>query len=269
MALLHFLYKDESLIASLYAQIFRGRLVQIDHGQKDTRSDGTEVGGSLKIVSGSARQGNSFEESRHELIDPHDAATLDVLNHLQKFAVDEKSSKKGDIVLLSGGIFLTPYAHRKCILDFGFASQSHLFDTILATNVKDKRSRAKIIELAKMSCVGDENDVRFFFRSLTGIWYWGSLQQTEIMPTLFTLQVAYGIDLIPVSLVAINLGGTKNAPDAQPERLAGFAQMIHHMTGLTNDILAGEGASISSAIAPLCISQTINADDVGEDTPEV
>jgi hypothetical protein len=264
MALSHFLYKDESLIASLYAQIFRGRLVQIDQGQTDTRTDDAEGGVNVQIASGKAKWGNKSEESRHEIFDPHDAATLDVLNHFQKFSVVEQDSKRGDVLFLSGGICLVPYEHRKILLDFGFEANKGAFEKQLS-EIKSSKHRSSLIELAKKSCIGEVDDVRFFFRSVTGRWYWGALQKQYISPNFFTLQIACGLDLIPMSIVALNLGGSNNAPDAKPEYPAGFAQSIHHIASMTNGLLAGNGILFTAALAPLALARGINADEAGED----
>jgi hypothetical protein len=265
MALLHFLYKDEALIASLYAQIFRGRLVRINHGQTETQSDDAEVGGNVKIVSGKAQWGNSFEESQHEIIDPHDAATLDVLNHLEQFSVAEQDCKKGDVLLLSGGLCLVPHEHRKLLLELGFEANKAEFNKILSDTIKVPKFRNAIIDLAKKSCIGEPNDIRFFFRSVSGKWYWGTLQKEFISPNMLTLQIAYGLDLLPVNMVALHLGGSFNTPEAVPTHPTGFAQGIHHMTSLTNAMLAGEGVSFTSALAPLALMQEINATDEGDD----
>jgi len=259
MALYNFLYKDEALIASLYAQIFQGRLLQINHSESDTNSRDSELGIDVKIISANANTSDTSVTQRHEVVDPHDAATIDVLNHLQKSSKQCKDASPKDVVFISGGMFIAPYEFRKTLIEYAFDANNNLYDKALAENIKDKKHRTAMISLAKKSCIGSEDEVRFFIQDATSSqWYWGSLQQKLIISTLLTLQMAYGSGLIPVNMVALclSIGDVEDESDN-----SSFARPLHYMTSSTNKTLAGE-AELQGALAPLVIMQQINTEEL-------
>ncbi|GAB1254576.1 hypothetical protein [Desulfovibrio falkowii] len=123
MGLLNFLYKDEALIASLYAQIYRGRLVEIDREESTTDSENGEIKGGMPLLGAKTAWGSGACQRVRETIDPHDAATLDVLKHLEAFAVSEEEALPNKVVLLSGRLALMSHSQRSCIIDMLFESR--------------------------------------------------------------------------------------------------------------------------------------------------
>ena len=265
MALLNFLYKDEPFIASLYAQTFRGRLVQVAQGNSSTTRNGLNVNASVKIVSGGTTSDETFTESRSEIIDPHDAAALDVLNHLDLFVAQEGKCRRGDIVKISGGLFIASYDHREALLDQAFEANKQKFDQCLAASIRDKKQRTKLIELSKKGCIGSKDEVRFFLKSSSQKWYWGSLRKENITGHLPILQMTCGSREIPVSIIALYLGEGQNAEDESPAvgSLA-FITSLQWMTGFVNTLFV-EGAGAPSGLAPIAIVMPINANAEGED----
>ncbi|HEU6436018.1 MAG TPA: hypothetical protein VE028_01030 [Nitratidesulfovibrio sp.] len=264
MALLNFLYKDEPFIASLYAQTFRGRLVQVAQGNNSTTRNGLSVNASVKVLSGGTTSDATFTESRSEIIDPHDAAALDVLNHLDSFVVQEGECKRGDIIKISGGLFVVSYEHREALLDHAFEGNKQMFDQSLAASVKDKKQRSKLIELSKKGCIGSKEEVRFFLKSSSQKWYWGSLIKGNITGHLPILQMTCGAREIPVSVIALYLGEGQDAADENSAvgSLA-FITSLQWMTGFVNTLFV-QGAGAPAGLAPIAIVMPINANAEGE-----
>ena len=150
MGLLNFLYKDESLIASLYAQIYRGRLVGIDKEESTTDSENGEIKGGMPLLGAKTAWGSGACQRVRETIDPHDAATLDVLKHLEAFAVAEEDAHPNKIVLLSGRLALINHSQRSCLIENYF--ETNLKKVCSGLGLPPKQAN-RIYELAKKGCI--------------------------------------------------------------------------------------------------------------------
>lgn len=259
MALLNFLYKDETFIASLYAQIFRGRLVQVALGDTATQKKNSGIKAGLKVVSGHSSEDHSFSKSHQEVIDPHDAATLDVLNHLDQFSVQESECARGDIVKMSGELFLFDYKAREVLLDFGFDMNRAIFEKALTPNIPNKKHRHSIIELSRNGCIGEKDEIRFFLKSNSGKWYWGSLYKHNLTAHMSTLMIVNGASGIPISIIAMHVGYNSNLQTAdETDTSLGFSRNLQYMSAMTNSILAS-GIEFTAGLTPLALVMPINA----------
>jgi len=260
MALLNFLYKDEAFIASLYAQIFHGKLIQVAMEQADTKTLGKEMGAGVTVVSGKIQGGETTHAARTDTIDPHDAVTLDVLSHLSTMCVEEDRATPSSIVMLGGGLFLIPYELRKIIVDVGFEANQAQFLRSLGS-IPDKKNKNKILEYAKKRCVGEPEEIRFFFCSDSGIWYWGTLQKQYIIALMETLQLTYGVEPIPVSMMAVYLGdmwkNTGQATTDPADLPVGMVRCMNGLTSMTNTVFATGVTDIRGSLAPVTLSQNI------------
>lgn len=259
MALLNFLYKDESFIASLYAQVFSGKLVQVALENSVAKKIEANVKGDVLVASGAASGGRTSVELHREVVDPHDAATLDVLNHLDPFCVSEEECTRGDIVKMSGELFLYDYKAREALIDFGFDSNRGVFDKALGANISNKKHRNTIIDLAKSGCVGEKDEIRFFFKSNSEKWYWGSLYKHNLALHMSTLMMVNGANGIPISLIAMHVGDSNRPePTEDTESSLGFSRSLQSMTAMTNTILAS-GIDLSAGLIPIALVVPINA----------
>lgn len=257
MGLLNFLYKDEALIASLYAQIYRGRLVEIDREESTTDSENGEIKGGIPLLGAKTAWGSGACQRVRETIDPHDAATLDVLKHLEAFAVSEEEALPNKVVLLSGRLALMSHSQRSCIIDMLF--ESHIKNIKNAMGLPQKQAN-RLYDLSKKGCAGKSEEVRLFFQSSSGAWYWGSAVESNFSPHMDALQISYGVDLVPVNIFAIYLGSSCDKYEIDKDG-AQFSRALQSMTAMANNALAGEDVSLKSAITPLAIIQPIDAEE--------
>lgn len=261
MGLLNFLYKDESLIASLYAQIFSGRLVAIDKEESSANSENSEFKGGLSLLGGKASWGSNGGRRIKESIDPHDAATLDVLTHLQDYEITENEATPNSIVTISGRIALMDYAQRSCVIESGF--ESNIRQLTRSMGLPPKQAN-RLYELAKKGCIGKQEETRFFIKSSSGNWYWGSTIEKNFSPHFDVLQIGYGPKLVPVNMVAILLGGATPDVDETGGEGAPFVRALQNMVSLTNANLIGDGIQFKSALLPIAIILPINANGIEE-----
>lgn len=261
MGLLNFLYKDEALVASLYAQIFRGKLVSIDKEESSTNSENSEFKGGMPLLGGSASWGSGGGQRIKETVDPHDAATLDVLKHLEGYAVSENEATLNSIVMLSGRIALMNYAQRSCLVESSF--ESNIKQLTKSMGLPPKQAN-RLYELAKKGCTGKQEETRFFIKSSYGNWYWGSTVEKNFSPHFDVLQIGYGPQLVPVNMVAVFLGGETPSPDNTGGEGAPFSRALQNMISLTNATLIGDGIHFKSALLPIAIVQPINANGIDE-----
>ena len=257
MALLNFLYKNESILSSLTAQIFHGKTIKIDTEKKsvDTSNCGMKV--DLKLLSGSIGASKGGEERFVETIDPHDEAILNTLTYLQQYCVDEEEVDENKLVFLSGKIVFIPFEQRKFIIDVGFEQIKRKNPTNLPKN-----KREKFFELSKNACLGSQDESTFYFKSKGGRVYWGSLERRALASFVNSLQISYGINPIPVLLFA-KCAGKYNTENNSTEDL-NLSQRMQHMACLANKIVCGD-IDIDYTLIPLAIMQPIDAEPLNQD----
>ncbi|WP_291323232.1 hypothetical protein [Desulfonatronospira sp.] len=113
-----FLYIDHERVKSIYAQLFSGLLGAIENVASESRTKSSEgqIGGSPlghALLGSSATQ----NESKLEMLDPHDLILRDVLQglHEENFIVSDTSSiSPGNFILLNGTVSildLNAYKH--------------------------------------------------------------------------------------------------------------------------------------------------------------
>jgi len=109
VAVYDFLYRDRSRIDSFYAQIFGGRFLSLEKTQSVRKQREWKVRATIKVLSAERQGPTEISESSKEVIDPHDAATIDVLQWLSEndFIVDDvEEAKQGHLVKLCGSLLL-------------------------------------------------------------------------------------------------------------------------------------------------------------------
>ncbi|MDX2108762.1 MAG: hypothetical protein SFY80_00830 [Verrucomicrobiota bacterium] len=107
--LVDFLYRDKSRLASYYAQIFGGRLMESEITSGVNNSKTLQGSLSVAVASGNVTNEKAISEEKKDTLDPHDAANLDVfikLLELKKLWQGLRHAKPGDLVKLRGSLFL-------------------------------------------------------------------------------------------------------------------------------------------------------------------
>lgn len=257
MALLNFLYKNESILSSLTAQIFHGKTIKIDTEKKSTDTSNYGVKVDCKLLGWNTGASKGGEERFVETIDPHDEAILNTLTHLQQYCVDEKEIDENKLVFLSGKIVFIPFEQRRFIIDIGFEQIKQNNPTNLPKN-----QREKFFELSKNACLGSQDESTFYFKSKGGKVYWGSLERRALASFVNSLQISYGINPIPVLLFA-KCAGKYNTDINIADDLI-LTQRMQNMASLANKIVCGN-LDIDYTLIPLAIMQPIDAEPLNQD----
>ena len=96
-----FLYVDRDRIASFYSQLFDGHLVSFERIIGSTSQSSANISAKIPgIAEGGGKETQISKEERKEIINPHDAATADVLSKLIDIA---KNSENPNVLILKGG----------------------------------------------------------------------------------------------------------------------------------------------------------------------
>jgi hypothetical protein len=128
-ALYDFLYRDTNRLASYYAQIFSGRLSQLEEtdSDKDVKGHGAKL--SAYIAQGDVTTSSEVQTSTKRTIDPHDLITTDVLFSLisdGKINNDIKSASHGSLVMSQGTlVFVDGYMLELAVSAFETISKSN------------------------------------------------------------------------------------------------------------------------------------------------
>jgi len=87
-----YLYVDRNKITSLYAQLFGGHLVSFERlSETSAQSDANLAAKIPGVIEGGGKESKTSKESVKEILDPHDAATSDVLSKLVEIAQEKDS----------------------------------------------------------------------------------------------------------------------------------------------------------------------------------
>lgn len=105
VALYDFLYRDSSRLDSYYAQIFSGKLTQLEEQDSDKTIKEQDAKLNIAIAGGGVKGVTEIQSSAKRIIDPHDLITTDVLSHLMENALvhtDLKKAPHSSLVLANG-----------------------------------------------------------------------------------------------------------------------------------------------------------------------
>lgn len=105
-----FLYRDSNRVSSYYAQFFGGKLSSLESAEvartaheKDTRVNAGIVNHGEKVIT-------DAQDTKRQVIDPHDVITVDVLSHLSQnryIYEDIEDAPHGSMVLIKGTLWLS------------------------------------------------------------------------------------------------------------------------------------------------------------------
>ncbi|NLU53433.1 MAG: hypothetical protein GXX10_11305 [Clostridiaceae bacterium] len=107
-ALIDFLYRDTSIIDSLYAQLFSGNIKQVQSEMSSTVETEHSIEGSLPFMKAVKGDHDISLEKTTSQIDPHDAKIIELFDTIG-ISVNEKplhDCVNGEIVLITGDILL-------------------------------------------------------------------------------------------------------------------------------------------------------------------
>lgn len=147
MALLNFLYKDQELANSLYAQIFNGLMHSVECGQTKADSQTGKGKFTVGVFGGGVDGTSSSGESHIERTNPHDVVFIDVLKRLEPdYKTDIAAASPGDILFSRGDLYIIDkemirmgfeMAGKKAIENLAEARKNHQIGKMLTTHVKN------------------------------------------------------------------------------------------------------------------------------------
>jgi hypothetical protein len=108
-AVYDFIYRDKSRIESYYAQIFGGRSLSLEKTSSSRKQRSWDAKVNIGVFSAERQAPEEKSEGLKEVIDPHDTATIDVLEWLaqNEYITDIiEDAPKGHLVKLCGSLLL-------------------------------------------------------------------------------------------------------------------------------------------------------------------
>lgn len=256
MALFNYIYKNDILIQSLYAQIFSGLLecTEIRESAKSSASRSREVK-IPPIVKGNLIDSDTNEKMKSNKMSPHDAMLSDILITLKPSMKDKLvDARFGDIIHLQGELLIIPSEieiNGIEVIFEAFASQIPLQGI-------PKQARTSVKNFLKKSFVSTENGVRFLFRVKGGGILRGVLQADNLQESQKALTFKHGFRLIPSEIVAVYEEGD----DIENTFLPGTCILggLHELSGMVNTVYLS-GLPPTSPVTPITIFYRLNGTD--------
>ncbi len=255
MALFNFVYQDEYVINSLYAQIFSGFLHSIENSEsaKD-RESGTAEGGIPSFVKGTALKESSNEVVRTETIFPHDARLLDIFNILKPCMKAEFSNACfGDILHLTGDLLIIHSEIEKNGVDVLF----EMFVKNMSIPDVPKNAQGGMKNFIKKMLIPTDEGIRFFFKEKSGNIVRGVLRPENLHEKQKSLLFKFGVYPIPLQMIAL-CEHVENTQNFLPkESITGG---LHMLSNKVSDFYL-EGLPPTKAVSPIALFYQINDTD--------
>lgn len=206
MALFNYIYKNKTLIQSLYAQIFSGLLQSVESHEKVAHTGITSAEAGIPTLAKGTLTGNNTEEKTYKsVVSPHDAALYDIL---VKLSPKMKNTLDGvvfsDMIHLSGDLIIIPKDTEK----YGLEA---LFNTVFknALSLKlPKEIRTQVTNFMEKTLISQQEEgMHFFFKVSDGHILRGVLEPTFLEESQMALAFKHGFHPIPTEIVALYEGG--------------------------------------------------------------
>ncbi|WP_123053104.1 hypothetical protein [Clostridium sp. JN-1] len=139
ITLIDFLYKDTNLINSFYSQIFGGDIMTLSKSEICADESSNNIGGSIKIASGSTSSKRSDTQNITKNINPYDYKVLELLQRFNLTIHSLSDAHEGSIIATKGKLTYRDYN----IIDqiFPFIEKNKLvpeFNTPINPNMRGK-----------------------------------------------------------------------------------------------------------------------------------
>ena len=266
MALFNYIYKNKTLIQSLYAQIFSGLLQSVESHEKVAHTGITSAEAGIPTLAKGTLTGNNTEEKIYKsVVSPHDAALYDILVKLSpKMKNTLEDVDFSDIVHLSGNLIIIPRDIEKNGLE---ALYNTCFKNFLPANLSKevRQQTARFMEKTLLS--QQEEGVHFFFKVSTGQILRGVLEPSFLEESQMALTFKHGFHPIPTEIVALYEGSVDNdsgLPLPNESLLGGLYDLSRRMSNL---YLAGLPDTIPVTPITLCYRLN-NTEDLPEQAEE-
>lgn len=260
MGLFNFIYKNDVVINSLYAQIFSGLLQSVEEKETGRTKGSGHVEGSVPpFCKGKFTSEDSNETSQSMVTTPHDSIVFDTLNALKKRMKDSVGGAKfGDILNLKGDLYIIPSDIEKNGIEFLAES----FFPELDMQKLPQKARQHVKPFLKKTLISEDKGCRFLFAAEEGSFLRGFLPPEGMQECQKAVTFKYGIRAIPAEIVALYEGEDLQRNILPEQSILGG---LHVLSGMINNFYL-QGLPHSAPVTPVAIFYPLNDTDDLENT---
>ena len=226
MALFNYIYKNQSLINSLYAQIFSGLLSSKEDkiaGLNQSKHE-MESGIPAQIFKVGSHSSESTEESTTRMVNPHDVILSDVLNTLKPSMKDNVfSAKIGTLVHLKGNLQIIPSEFENLAIQ----TCMQVFEKQMSSGIPGI-SKKQLSSFLQKALKAPQNGNHFIFNSESGGQLKGILNNCDLMEDPDSIAFKFGANALRTEIVAV-VESTENEQVADHSSFLGAIQQFADM----------------------------------------
>lgn len=224
-ALYDFLYKDAGRIASYYAQLFRGRLAQLEETDSERSAKDQRATLSVYVASGNVSSQNEVQTTSRRIIDPHDLITTDVLSSLiseGRVNPDISGAPHGALIIIQGTlVFVDRY-----MLELATAAFEIAGGPSKKPKTPEEKLQAQGFRLIKTAFSKIDLPSAFLLQATSGVQVAGTIKDSGMEEPISTYYFKHGT----AGLSDVFMIGIKEVPSPSftlPDtQLLGAAQMV-------------------------------------------
>ena len=202
-----FLYRDIGRITSYYAQLFSGRLTQLEETDSDRRVKDQSAKLNVQIASGDVKTSIETQVSAKRVIDPHDVITTDVLSYLVQAGhanLDVANAVHGTVVLTKGTLaFFDKY-----MLEIAFAAIETNFKFSPKPKTPEEKAIVQGYNLLKTAFSKLSLPSAFLLQTEDGLQIAGTIKDAGLEEPISSYYFKYG----QAGLADVFLIGIKEIP---------------------------------------------------------
>lgn len=153
--LIDFLYRDNEIINSLYAQIFSGNIVSLQKVQTTNDETATTIGTDTKLFQASQQNKSSSTNSINENIEPHDAKIIELFDNLSiPLHIDSLNEcTDGQLIMVKGQIKIRNMEiiqkSLPLLKSLGIDEQFNFLIPTMSNNSKNKKQKVNFHDIVK------------------------------------------------------------------------------------------------------------------------
>lgn len=226
MALYDFIYKNESLINSYYAQLFDGLLKETEHTSRNSSSESESFTAGPRVLAQGKMEGKRElgEESKSKSI-PHDILVIDTLVRLNEYSKPVDEARNSELMVVEGDMFVL----NKPIIDNIFAGAHSFFNGGFSGAPKQSSEEKKMMEFIKKFFQTMLFEPVVIIKTASG-YVCGSIKDEFLMESVSNFHIRFGESgLKNVKVIGIresDQGGTIDGEAGLFQGSRGIAQAV-------------------------------------------
>lgn len=188
MALYDFVYKNESLINSYYAQLFDGLLKETEHTSRNGSSESESFTAGPRIIAQGKMEGKRElgEENKSKSI-PHDLLVIDTLVKLNEQAKPIDEAQNSDLMVVEGDMFVL----NKSIIDNIFAGAHSFLTGGFSGAPKQSSEEKKMMQFIKNFFQTMQFEPVVIIKTSSG-YICGSIKDEYLMENVSNFHIRFG-----------------------------------------------------------------------------